>query len=294
MLWPVWFCEDDGVVIKPASPIQRPDVFQYLDYREYLDHFVLYLKSHRQYSTREFAAKVGFSSPSYMRMIIDKKRNLTPEFAKKVGVCFDLSSIEQRFFERLVLFCQMKDPDAKSMAFEELNAFKKFRSIHTLTALEFEFYRTWWMPVLYEMVGFVDFVSDQEDILKELQISLAELEQGLLNLQQLGLVEHSRGRWKKTKLAVQTRHETANMNVRNFQKGMISKALKRLDEVEAAERDYQTLTMSLSDDEFKELKKLIYGFISKMNQKFSGSSNPKKVYQLNTQLFPLMDFNFKL
>ncbi len=271
------------------SSVEKPLVYNYLNFREFLDHMVLFLRAQKKYSSRSFAEKVGFSSPSYLKMIIDGKRNLTIENCRKLASAFELDSEESRFFERLVNFCQVEHSDIKASLFEELSLFKKFREIHVLARAEYDFYNSWAQPVLYEMIGFVEVEKRKAEVAESLKISVSELDAALSSLKLLGLIKQKQGRWVKTNIAIRTTHETANLNVKNFHKAMIRKALERLDELTSERRDYQALTLALSKKDFLALKEMVYEFLNKANQRYSGTLKPHQIYQLNMQLFPLAD-----
>jgi uncharacterized protein (TIGR02147 family) len=271
------------------NAVERPKVFAYLNFREYLDDMILYLRAHRLYSSRSFAETVGFSSPSYLKMIIDGKRNLTVKNARRLAMGLELSTEETRYFLSLVHFGQLSNTDLKQAAFEDLMQFKRFREIHVLTRAEYEFYTDWRQPVLYEMVGHVDFELEAESVCNSLGLTPKELERSLESLILLSLIKKENGKYIKTNLGIRTQHETKSVNVRNFQKTMISKSMELLDEIPAEHRDYQMLTLALSSTDFEALKKVLYSFLARTNQKFSSSKNPESIYQLNLQLFPVAD-----
>src|SRR5689334_20356290 len=63
----------------PAPPrALPPDILAYTNYREYLRDFIAFQKSvNRRFSLREFARRSSFSSHSYLKYILDGKRNLS-------------------------------------------------------------------------------------------------------------------------------------------------------------------------------------------------------------------------
>jgi uncharacterized protein (TIGR02147 family) len=228
-----------------------------------------------------------------MKMIIDGQRNLSFDVMSKLISALELTDMEARFFERLVKFTQIKNLEAKNELFEELLEFKKFRQTHHLTQFQYDFYSSWWMPVLYELIGFVSIDSLESELCSAFGIKTSELALSLQKLERLGLIKKIKSRWKKTNVGLETDHETASMNVRNFQKVMIQKSQERLDEVDGNNRDYQTLTIALTKADFQELKTALYKFVQKMNRKYSGEAEPDFIYQMNVQLFPAIDLALK-
>lgn len=276
--------------IPDSSSVARPDIFGYLNYRAFLADFVLYLRAHRLYSARSFALKAGFKSPSYLKMIIDGERNLGPESLRRLGIVLDLRKEENEFFQKLVLFNQTDDFNLKNDAYEDLMGFKKFRKLRELENAQYEFYSKWFMPILFEAVGHTELPRKADLVAKALGISLRDLDQGLETLAQMDLIERRGKSWAKKNSAIQTNPDTESLNVRNFHRQMIHLAMDRLDGIPPDQRDLQGLTLALGEKDFKELRKLVYDFLRRLNQKYTESENATKVYQLSLQLFPVFDF----
>ncbi len=78
----------------------RPLIFEYSSYRDYLRDLYSYLKASRPYfSYRYFAAKAGFNSPNFLKLVIDGKRNLSSDSVKRFATALKLERDELAFFE---------------------------------------------------------------------------------------------------------------------------------------------------------------------------------------------------
>lgn len=74
--------ETTGVV-----PSERPVVTRFTDYRAYLRAMIAWSKEHRRgFSYRSFAKKAGFSSPSFLKLVADGQRRLSPESVERVAL----------------------------------------------------------------------------------------------------------------------------------------------------------------------------------------------------------------
>ncbi len=272
-----------------SSAVERPEIFSYLNYRQFLDDFVLYLRAMKLYSARKFALVVGFKSPSYLKMIIDGHRNIGTEVVARLAGALNLKKDEVAFFEKLVLFNQTENMDLKDRAYEDLLTFRKFRSVHAIEAAQYEFYSRWYLPIVFEAAGYLDWTSQKAEFAQRLQISIPEVDRSLEILEKLGLVERRQKTILKKDISLETDPEASHLYIRNFHREMMTQALKKVDTIPQDQRDLQGLTIALSEEEAKEFKKMMYNFIAKMNKKFSGSVRPKKIYQLSTQFFPILD-----
>ena len=75
---------------KAVSDMTTPDLYTYLDYRQFLrDWFQQKKQDNPRYSHRLFARRAGQRSPSMLLFVMEGKRNLTPKtaaaFAQAMG-----------------------------------------------------------------------------------------------------------------------------------------------------------------------------------------------------------------
>ena len=80
-------------------------VFDYLDHHKFLKDYFEEKKAHCPFfSYKYFAQKAGFSSPNFLKLVIDGKRNLTKDsvfkFCKAMGL--NKKDTAERFGEKLV------------------------------------------------------------------------------------------------------------------------------------------------------------------------------------------------
>ncbi len=92
-----------GEKIKDAG--HTPNLFDYFDYREYLqDYYQFHKKRNSSYSYRLFARKAKLGSPNYLKLVVDGKRRITDrtlfQFARGLGLNRD----EEKYFRELVLY----------------------------------------------------------------------------------------------------------------------------------------------------------------------------------------------
>ena len=62
--------------------------------------------------------------------------------------------------------------DLNDKLYEELLSFKKFRTIRNLDAAQYECYSRWYMPVIFESVGYVHWTTEKEKLAKAREISI--------------------------------------------------------------------------------------------------------------------------
>src|SRR5476649_3094617 len=87
-----------------------PNLFDYFDYREYLqDYYLFHKKRNSAYSYRLFARKAKLGSPNYLKLVVDGKRRITDrtlfQFARGLGLNRD----EEKYFRELVMYQEVAD-----------------------------------------------------------------------------------------------------------------------------------------------------------------------------------------
>jgi uncharacterized protein (TIGR02147 family) len=269
----------------------RPDIYAYLDYREFLRDEYEHRKRHqRGFSYRWFAKKAGLSAPNFLQLVIQRKRNLTSESAQKFAAALDLGVPEARFFSDLVGFNQAQTPAEKNLHFERLGSYRRHRAVRALERSEYDYYSTWYVPVIRELVTCAGFREEPEWIAKHLipNITTAQASQALELLLRLGfLVRGEDGTLKQADPLISTGPEVRSLAVKNFHHQMMERAAASIEIVPREARDISSLTVALGPEGLKAFKQEIVALRARLLEVSAQEQEPSRVVQLNFQLFPL-------
>src|SRR5688572_21898035 len=94
-----------------------PALYQYLDYRRFLDDWFTEKKStNPRFSHRLFARKANLRSPSFFLAVVQGKRNLTASTLEGFIEALDLTNEEAAFFSSLVAFAQAETTEERERA----------------------------------------------------------------------------------------------------------------------------------------------------------------------------------
>lgn len=275
--------------IKQTLPdiIEMPELGNYLDYRLFLADFYRFKRfmtkrDLRPYSYAMFSAAANIKSPNYLKMIIEGKRNLgddmIPKFAKAMGL--DKQGTEE--FRRLVNFTQSTDPGTRNMFLKELNEFRvenklKAGEIDQKTWDKVPNWVTWILFAMKDQEG-VEFQAEKIHELLRGKAKMSEIESAIAGLNENGGASIS--------------EDIPVALIRKLQTELIYLGLESLFRDSATEREFGTATLSLTKQEFEELRFQLRKF-RKDVQKNIGmkreSSKGERVFQLNLQLFPVTD-----
>ena len=269
----------------------QPDIYSYTDYRAYLRDYYNAAKQHvPAFSYRYFSRRAGFSSPNFLKLVIDGRRNLGPKSIGPFATALRLDRQEHRFFAVLVSFTQARTSDERNAAFQRLVVSRRFRQARQLDSAFWEYLSVWYYPAIRELVGTPGFRDDAEWVAAQLvpPISPGEARAALELLLRLELVERGQdGKLHRRDVSLTTGHDVRALAVENYHRQMLGKAAAAIEVVEPEHRDLGALTVCVSGETAEALKERLRAFRESLLDLADRDPNPEVVYQVNMQLFPL-------
>jgi len=193
------------------------------------------------------------------------------------------------FFQILVQFNQASDQQAKNEFFRQLLGFQSFRNIRRTAHSEYQFFSNWVIVSLLEAINTDWAKKNPHEMALSLGVNDREIENALKTLKDLNLISKRGSRWVRKDNTIDTPPETGSLHIRNLHKQMSQKATESLDKDLPEERTHTGLTLSLSAKQYSKLRKVLLELPHELDAQFSGDLTPTKVYQVNLQLFPLVD-----
>lgn len=271
----------------------KPDIFEYVDYRQYLrDYYSAAKKNLPAFSYRYFARRADISSPSFLRHVMRGERNLegaVDNFAKGL----ELDEEEHEFFAALVAFDQADDPRAKTEAFERVSATRRFRDARRLESGMFDYLSHWYFPAIRELVARDDFRPDPEWVASQLvpQISASEAVEAIDTLLDLGFLERTaNGGLTRGEPTIATHHEVRSLAIANYHRQMLGLAGESIERIAREHRDLGAMTSCVSVETLNEIKRRIHAFREVVLELCDADTKNEVVVQFNSQLFPLSTF----
>lgn len=277
---------------KKDEPKKEPGLFDYLDYRSYLrDFYDFKKKTSPAFSLNTFAQKAGFSSRSFLLLVMQGKRDITPNSIDGFCRALGLGKKEREYFENLIRFNQSENAEAKRHYYEQLVPLYKKESGRRLHESEYQYISQWYGPVIREMIQTKNFREEPEWIARQLKnrISPLQAKKTLQLLLELGLVRRSgRGKLEVTDVNIGTPTEVADAMAAKFHDEMLGMARQSIAEDDANQREISGITTALSAAKFARIKEAIQEFENKiMHELEEKDDEADRIYQLHFQLFPL-------
>lgn len=268
-------------------------LFEFIDYRKYLDAYYREQKEKTRYfSYRYFAQKAGIQSPSFLKHVMDGERNLTRPVIEKFCAALKLNQKEATYFRNLVLFNQAKTSAEKQEHYAVLRSMAGGVKEAVLNADQFDYFSFWYIPIIRELVTLRNFEDDYKKIAASVKppILPSEAKAAVKLLLRLKLIERvENGTYRQTDTAVVADSRVASLAVREFTRNMIERSKDALDTVDRRERHISGLTMGISPASYDVIASEIEAFKDRLkiivNQDQAGS----RVYQLNISMFPVSE-----
>jgi len=273
---------------------KRINVFEYLDYRQYLRDFYLYCKANEYgFSHRSFSRRAGLRSSNYLKLVMEGLRNLTPEMADRFASACGLRNQEAEYFTELVMFNQATTSKERERCHKRLARYKQYREIHKLDAAQTAYYSNWYIPAIRELVARDDFSEDPTWVSRVLRpkITAAQAKKAIETLLELELIERDKKRRSlhQSKPLVTSGSGPLGHHVINYHRAMLQRAAEALETETREEREISSLTLCISQEVMLDLKERIREFRREILQVAELEGKPERVVQINFQLFPLSE-----
>ncbi len=270
----------------------KPDLFTYIDYRSFLkDEFAFIKSKSRRLSYRIFAKQAGFTSPNFLQMIIQGKRNLNSTHTIGAAKAFNLNKQETEFFQNLVGYNQARSLDEKNLFYQKILRTKRYGAIKAIEKNQYEYFSHWYIPAVRELLTHKNFNLDNAWIAERIfpRITGAQVENAKNLLQSLKLIhwDPALKRWQLRDMVISTESETLNLAVHNYHQDAIQLAKDSVKAFSPEERDIRSVTLGLSAAAFLELKSRMEAFWKELLEFAGTQREADAVHQVNLQLFPL-------
>ncbi|QQR79282.1 MAG: TIGR02147 family protein [Deltaproteobacteria bacterium] len=271
-------------------------IYHYLDYRHFLRDYYEDQKKAKgsAFSYRSFARFAGLSSPNFLKLVIEGKRNLGLKGITQFSKALHLKSQEARYFHDLVQFNQATSDKERNLWYQKLATSRQYREIKEIEEGYFTYFSRWYYPAIREMVLVPHFKENPAWIANRLKprISKKEAMAALELLLKLGFLKRDdAGKLIQSDRNITTAREVQSLAIRNYHRQMMTQAMDSIENTVREKRDISSLTIALSPEKFEEAKRRIQEFRRELNVLLSDESSEKmkNIFQINFQLFPLTE-----
>ncbi len=266
-------------------------VFDYMDYREFLREWYYEAKKRYGFSYRVFSRQAGFKSSNIFKLVIDGDRNLTEDSVKRFIKGLNLGRDERDYFRNLVFFNQAKTHSEKNTYYRSLIRSKRYQELQPLAQDRYEYYSTWYHPVVRELIIAKDFDGTYGWIAERLEphVPIEAVKKSIALLVRLGFITKSEetGLWEQATPLISSGSESDSLVLLNYHQSMFELMKEQVPRVPQSGRDVSALTLGVAKERLPQLKKRIQEFRREILQLVSDDHEPDDVVVLGIQLLPV-------
>lgn len=270
---------------------QRPNIYQFLDYREFLSAMRDYFKSLDPcFSQRKFAVKAGIpkSNASILTALINGRKNLSSTYLLSICNAFELKNKEIEYFESLVHFNQTSNLEEKNHFFRLLSRFQGSRA-QKISSEHYGIFSNWYTTAIWHWVGLNENKAIAADSYRVFQpeITMDEFEIGLqLLVASKWIVKMANG-YQVSGKHLATPPQVRDIALMEYYKQMILLSKDALVKIPANERDFRAISFSISAKGYEAVLERSTSFFEEIREILDHDEEEDRVCHLGLQLFPV-------
>jgi len=265
-------------------------IFEYTSFQEYLaDFFAESKRRHPGFSHRVLAARLGISMPNLVLLIIQGKRKMSSNLCARLARAMGLHRREAAYFESMVGFMQSRNHDEKTKYFLQMLKIRRSLRLKKIDERQYEYYSTWYNPVIRELVTYPEFRGDYKWLARKLSppITTEQARASVDLLVRLGLVDRTGRKYRQRRALISTGPEVNSLAIVNFHRSTARLAAGSYDRNPKNEHNITGVTLTMTKAHFDEMVEEISDFRKRALALADTAQSGSRVYQLNIQLFPV-------
>lgn len=266
----------------------RPNVFEYINFKDYISDMLTYLKREEGLSLREISSRAGIS-PSNLSMISKGTRSPKVRTLLSISKAMNLSSRERGYLE---LLHDMKSSleDGQDNPFKKLEMNRDYQRNSPSDHEAFKYLTNWYNVVIREMVNLKGFEPDprwiQEKLISHLEIK--EIKEALRFLISNNFINISRTRKEiNLKKELTCTDGVYRLSLGQFHSLMLKKASDSIGEVQREKRLLLGHTVAVSKEQTDQVFSIIEEALEKIRNLEKKKTDNEQVIHIEMAAFPL-------
>ena len=267
-----------------------PRIFEYDDYRRFLEDFFQEQKKMRAtFSHRFFARKAGFTSSSFCLSVIKGRFNLSHVATEKVLKALELDNRQSSFFTALVQYNQAKQATEREDAWMKIQELRRAVEFQGLAVPQHGYFSHWYYPVLRELITHPqwkgDFIQLARWVTPTLSTEVARA--AVQDLLDWGIViKDPQGRYVASSPLIHG-EGVPPMSLRQIRREYLQNGIGALDALPPSQRFATFTTLAMSENTYDYTLRVLDDARRKIIARAAGDAKVEKVYEMVLQLFPL-------
>ncbi|MBK8804669.1 MAG: TIGR02147 family protein [Fibrobacteres bacterium] len=273
----------------PAPNAPLPDLYAFLDYREFLlAHYEHRRQIQKTFSYRFMAARLDVDAGQLAHILRGRLQLPQRALSATIALC-RLDERQGAYFEELVRLSSCKDDDEKARIHERLDALREV-TIRQIPPSASDFYAHWEHSTLRALAGVLPETGDGSGLGRHCipPLSAEAASQSIAFLERTGLLRRDEwGRLYPTETHVAPAVDVPRETLRRWHDQVLMLASESLDRIPSDRRDVSTLTVALSQSDFQVVADWIAEFRRSIQALATASKEPDRVVQSCVQMIPV-------
>ena len=272
---------------KKNVKVEKPDVFSFTDYREYIKEIIKYRRAKlKSYTIKDFAQAIGFSSHAGLAMILTGKRQLKSPYIEKSIKNLKLSVRERVYFEALIRAGELTPPKRQKLLREVKLLSSNWKPPH----LD-EGFRILDLCLIHQILCLNGFSMNLNEIYAQYRfpINMEELARALEKLVEQGFVGiDGQGRFRIKDKVMVVEDEKISKAGQMFHLEAMNLASIALEEEPLDKREFQTYFMTFDSRKIGKFKSRIKEMVLEVIKEFEEDLDADNIIQLHFHMFQLL------
>jgi len=267
-----------------------PDVFEYIQYRDFLkDFYMEKKKANPSFSYQVMANQAGFASKSFLPHVIEGKKNVSEKSLSRLLKALSLKPKQEEYFRLLVSFNQAKKMEQQKYFLGQLIQFQQSNKVKMILRERYELFANWYNAAILEMISKGAFDGDLKKLAKTLvpAITVKQARDSLAVLLRLGLIIKKDERFEAANTSLSTGDALHSVAVADFHRQSMAIASEAIKNCDAKHRDISCIVGSISEDTYEIVKNEISLFRKRLCSIIDREKTGDDVYFINFHLFPV-------
>lgn len=228
-------------------------------------------KKNPQYSIRAFARASGISH-TVLSLVLSGKRKLSKKATAMLADHLNL------------------DPAQRKSLLKPFSSSDE--TYQTLALDSFELISDWYHYAILSALELPEAKLDAKWMAKQIGIKPLQAALAIDRLKRLGLVEESAaGTWKQATAPIKIDNSLSTSATKKFHKQLLERAAESIDRDPISDRDFSSMTFSMSASQMDFAKKRIQAFRRELTAELESQGTPETVFNFTIQLYPVTPIN---
>jgi uncharacterized protein (TIGR02147 family) len=273
-----------------ARSATRPNIYAFHGYREFLKHWLSYLRETTSGFTLRGLSRSAGLAQSYLPMLTSGKRRLSPNAAEKLLPHLKLSTTEGEFFRLLITLENARSQSVRIGTLTRMRKFRGYRLANPKEAEVHEYLTHWYYVAIREMTALEDFRADPAWIRSRLRYPVEEraIRRALTFLVDNGyIVVDEAGHAAPPDKDLICVDDVYRAALRHYHKEALTLGAEALDAVPIEERFVMGYTLPIHERKLPEARQVIEKAILELQKLAARRQDAESVHQVEMVLFPL-------